>query len=119
MLLRNFIYTLRTQKTASALNILGLTIALAAFYVIASQVWYSVTFNSPIENSDRIYIVSPDWNAGNDGGPEWHVNCPQPATRDAVIASPDAELYTWFDSSPHPEYIWDMSDNGNYTKFRH
>ena len=35
MLLRNFIYTLRTQKTASALNILGLTIALAAFYAIA------------------------------------------------------------------------------------
>ena len=119
MLLRNFIYTLRTQKTASALNILGLTIALAAFYVIASQVWYSVTFNSPIENSDRIYIVSPDWNAGNDGGPEWHVNCPQPATRDAVAACPDAELYTWFDSSPHPEYIWDMSDNGNYTKFNY
>ena len=119
MLLRNFIYTLRTQKTASALNILGLTIALAAFYVIASQVWYAVTFNSPIENSDRIYIVSPDWNAGMEGGPEWHVNCPQPATRDAVAACPDAELYTWFDSSPHPEYIWDMSDNGNYTKFNY
>ena len=119
MLIRNFIYTLRTQKTASALNILGLTIALAAFYVISSQLWYSVTFNSPIQNSDRIYIVSPDWNAGMEGGPEWHENCPQPATRDAVAASPDAELYTWFNSSPSPEYIWNRSADGDYMKFNY
>ena len=119
MLLRNFIYTLKTQKTASILNILGLAIALASFYVISSQVWYSVTFNSPIENSDRIYIVSPDWNAGMEGGPQWHENCPQPATRDAVAASPDAELYTWFDSSPSPEYVWYQRGDGDYTKFNY
>ena len=119
MLLRNFIYTLKTQKTASILNILGLAIALASFYVISSQVWYSVTFNFPIENSDRIYIVSPDWNAGMEGAPQWHENCPQPATRDAVAASPDAELYTWFDSSPSPEYVWYQRGDGDYAKFNY
>ena len=46
MLLRNFIYTLRTQKTASALNILGLTITLAAFYVIAGFSSLSTVFQS-------------------------------------------------------------------------
>ena len=119
MLLRNFTFTLKTQKTASVLNIIGLAISLAAFYVIASQVWYSVTFNSPIENSDRIYIVSPDWNAGMEGGPQWHEQCPQPATREAVAASPDAELYTWFDSSPSPEYVWNQRGDGDYTKFNY
>ena len=60
MIFRNFINTLRFHKTASVLNILGLAIAFTAFYVIAAQVWYSVTYNSAIKDSDRIYIVSPD-----------------------------------------------------------
>lgn len=71
MIFRNFLNTLRRHKTASILKILGLAIAFTAFYVIAAQVWYSVSYNSAIKDSDRIYIVSPDWNADMEGEPMW------------------------------------------------
>ncbi len=119
MIFRNFINTLRSHKTASILNILGLAIAFTAFYVIAAQVWYSVTYNSAIKDSDRIYIVSPDWNAGMEGGPDWSENCPQPTTREAVAAMPDAEMYTWFRSYPLPGFVWKRSDDGDFMRFNY
>ena len=51
--------TLRRYKVASLLNVLGLTLAFVAFYIIFSQVWYTVTYNRSIENSDRVFIASP------------------------------------------------------------
>ena len=117
MIFRNFINTLRSHKTASVLNILGLAIAFTAFYVIAAQVWYSVTYNSAIKDSDRIYIVSPDWNHGLEGGPDWSENCPQPATRKAVAAMPEAEMYTWFSSNSNPQYVWNRSEDGEFLKY--
>ena len=56
---KNFLMTLRRYKVASLLNVLGLTLAFVAFYIIFSQVWYTVTYNRSIENSDRVFIVSP------------------------------------------------------------
>ena len=117
MILKNFIHTLKSHKTASLLNIVGLTVAFAAFYVLASQIWYSVTFNRSIPESDRIYLVSPDWAAGLDGPSEWSENCPQPATREAMAASPDAELYTWFRSWAHPGCIWNKNESGDFERF--
>ena len=40
--LKNFLTTLRRNKAASLLNVLGLSLAFTVFYIIASQVWYSV-----------------------------------------------------------------------------
>ena len=117
MIFRNFINTLRSHKTASVLNILGLAIAFTAFYVIAAQVWYSVTYNSAIKDSDRIYIVSPDWNHGLEGGPEWSENCPQPVTRETVAAMPEAEMYTWFHSFASPGFVWSRSKDGDFVKY--
>ena len=117
MIFRNFLNTLRSHKTASILNILGLAIAFTAFYVIAAQVWYSVSYNSAIEDSDRIYIVSPDWNVDMEGEPMWSENCPQPATREAVAAMPDAELYTWFRSYGWPEYVWNRTEGGDFVRY--
>ena len=117
MIFRNFINTLRSHKTASVLNILGLAIAFTAFYVISAQVWYSVTYNSAIKDSDRIYIVSPDWNHGLEGGPEWFENCPQPVTRETVAAMPEAEMYTWFHSFASPGFVWSRSKDGDFVKY--
>ena len=36
---KNFLMTLKRYKVASLLNVLGLTLAFVAFYIIASQVW--------------------------------------------------------------------------------
>lgn len=118
MVLRNFLNTLRSHKTASILNIVGLAIAFTAFYVMASQVWYSISFNRPLPDSDRIYLVSPDWNAGGEGGSQWAENSPQPATRDALSRFPDGEMYTWYRSFSWPDYVWGKTDNGEYIKYR-
>lgn len=116
MILRNFLNTLRSHKAATILNIVGLAVAFTAFYVMSSQVWYSVSFNKSIPDADRVYMVSPDWNAGEDGGPQWSENCPQPATREALAAFPDGELYTWFSSSPWPGYVWQRNDAGEFIR---
>ena len=58
---QNFLTTLKRYKTASILNIAGLTIAFIAFYILMAQVHYGFTFNRPIPDSDRVYIsVAPD-----------------------------------------------------------
>jgi len=58
---QNFLTTLKRYKTASVLNIAGLTIAFIAFYILMAQVHYGFTFNRPIPDSDRVYIsIAPD-----------------------------------------------------------
>ena len=63
--IKNFLTTLRRYKVASVLNIAGMTLAFLAFYVIMSQVYYNITYNRPIKDSDRTYILvtrfAEDW----------------------------------------------------------
>ena len=76
---KNFLMTLKRYKVASLLNVLGLTLAFVAFYIIASQVWYTLTFNSAIKDAERTYIISP--NFGNDPNDiQWSTNSPGMAT---------------------------------------
>ena len=55
----NFLTTLRRYKTSSLLNIVGLTLAFTAFYVILVQVRWEMTFNRAIPDAERIYLVAP------------------------------------------------------------
>ena len=60
--LRNFLTTLRRYKASSLLNIVGLTLAFTAFYVILVQVRWEMTYNRTLRDSERIYLVeSTDW----------------------------------------------------------
>ena len=63
--IKNFLTTLRRYKVASVLNIAGMTMAFLAFYVIMSQVYYDITYNRSIKDSDRTYILltrfAEDW----------------------------------------------------------
>ena len=63
--IKNFLTTLRRYKMASVLNIAGMTLAFLAFYVIMSQVYYDITYNCSIKDSDRTYILltrfAEDW----------------------------------------------------------
>ena len=45
---KNFLMTLKRYKVASLLNVLGLTLAFVAFYIIASQVYFSISYNRPM-----------------------------------------------------------------------
>lgn len=54
-LFRNFIHTFRRFVTASLLNILGLSMAFAAFYLIMTQVDYDFNYNKELEEYRNIY----------------------------------------------------------------
>lgn len=56
-MLRNFITILKRYTTASILNILGLSVALTAFYVIMNQVIFELNFDKFHKNADSIYKV--------------------------------------------------------------
>lgn len=59
---RNFITTLRRYKMSSLLNIVGLTLAFTAFYVIMTQVWWELGYNRSLREVERIYLVeNEDW----------------------------------------------------------
>ena len=59
---RNFLTTLRRSKISSLLNVIGLTLAFTAFYVIMTQVWWELGYNRSLHEADRIYLVeNEDW----------------------------------------------------------
>ena len=51
----------KTSLVSSILNILGLTAAFAALYIILVQVHHDFTYNKALKDSDRIYVLTmPD-----------------------------------------------------------
>ncbi len=50
------------NSLSAVLNILGMTAAFAALYIILVQVHHDLSYNRSIKDAERIYIVSvPDW----------------------------------------------------------
>ena len=85
--LKNFLMTLRRYKVASFLNIAGLTLAFAAFYVIASQVIYSLTYNRSLKDSERIFNVA-FWSKPSEN---WSANSPNPISYEVADIMPEVE----------------------------
>ena len=56
-MIKNFLFVLKRFKTSSILNILGLSVAFAAFIAIMIQVSFEYNFDSYHPNADRIYRV--------------------------------------------------------------
>ena len=57
-ILINFVNTLRHYKASSMLNIFGMAVAFAAFFIIMTQVRWGFTYNQGIEDVDRIYVMT-------------------------------------------------------------
>lgn len=57
LIVRNLLTVLRRFRLASTLNILGLSVAFAAFTIILMQVSYDRSFDRFHPKSDRIYRV--------------------------------------------------------------
>lgn len=55
---RNFLHVIKRFKTASVLNVLGLSAALVIFTICAIQTYYDLTFNSSLKNANRLYQLS-------------------------------------------------------------
>ena len=74
------------SKASSVLNVLGMTIAFAAFYVIMSQVMFDLRYNSCIDNASDKYIVTVSW------GEDWVESVPTGITARAINEIPGAEV---------------------------
>jgi len=85
--IRNFLNAVRRYKMALALNILGLSVAFAAFMVIMFQLDYDLRFDKFHKNYDKIFRL------------EFFVPQFSESHRVSIINRPFAEQF--FDSSPH------------------
>lgn len=57
--MRNFV---RLLKGAGILNVLGMTVAFAAIYIILVQINYDWNYNNQINDVDRIFVAAhKDW----------------------------------------------------------
>ena len=93
---RNMLYMARRFKTATVLNFIGLTVALAAFYLLMTQVVYNRSYNASIPDGDRVFRLESKMNPDA----QWGINCSRPIN--ALIArlpqvEAVSELCTWVD----------------------
>ena len=114
---KNFLMTLRRYKVASLLNVLGLTLAFVAFYIIFSQVWYTITYNGQFPNADRTYLISPDFGGGNDGEIQWSTNSPGNLAYEAAAQFPDAEEVASISPYPGISRVWVKKDEFHFDSF--
>lgn len=85
----NFINTLRHYKASSLLNIIGMAVAFAAFYIILTQVAWGFCFNKDIEDIDRIFLMVYT----NDKQDEYcYISC-RPYAERTLSAVPEVESF--------------------------
>jgi len=79
----------KTSLVSSILNILGLTAAFAALYIILVQVRHDLTYNKALKDSDRIYCMMVGDRFADYGASCW-IN--RPISEAVIAASPDVEV---------------------------
>lgn len=86
-LIRNFSHTFRRFFTASILNLIGLSIAFASFFVIMTQVDYDYNFNKGYKDYEKIFRIEIKPNAESD----WQLWMPRPLCELVQNCSPHIE----------------------------
>lgn len=111
---RNFLSTLRRYKAASLLNVIGLTLAFTAFYVIMVQVWWELGYNRSVADADRICLIeTADWyTPGNYSG--W-INRPMAERFIASAAAVEAGGCLWGGIGENT--AWKSNVHAGYDKF--
>ena len=88
IVLRNFLSTLRRYKASSALNIVGLTIAFTAFYVLLVQAWWELGYNRSLPDAERIYLIeTEDWHTPG----RWSSWLNRPVPEHVIASTADVE----------------------------
>lgn len=96
-IIRNFFSVIRRFKLATMLNLLGLSVAFAAFMVIVMQVHYDLTFDKCLDDYECIYRVDLDYG-----------NKPQ------AVLSPGISTLIKSECSAHVKQVA-MTANSSYT----
>ena len=113
-ILRNLFYTLKRFRTASVLNLLGLSTAFAAFILIMMKVSYEYNFDTCYPDSDRIAVL----NLSVDHHPNELIVLPRPFVEGEIEETPAIECGAFFDCSTNyaelistdakqPQYIYE------------
>ena len=113
---KNFLMTLRRYKVASLLNVLGLTLAFVAFYIIFSQVWFTLTYNHSLKDAYRTYLISPNF-GGEKGDMKWSSNSPGDLAYVAAEQFPDAEEVASYAPYPAISRVWVKKNELHFDPF--
>ena len=73
--MKTLLYMFRRYRVATMLNLLGLGIAVATFYLFMTQVIYNRTYNHNILNHKRVFRLDT---YGNVYGKNWGACGPRP-----------------------------------------
>lgn len=114
-LFHNFINTLRHYKASSLLNIFGMAVAFAAFYVILAQVQWGFTYNHGIEDGDRIFVMTRP-NPTQDGARNLYFARPMAEELCTSISGVEAFGTTTFASEVDESFYY-LKDGDNVRKF--
>ena len=103
-ILINFVNTLRHYKASSMLNIFGMAVAFAAFFIIMTQVRWGFTYNQGIEDVDRIYVMTKP-SSQKDGSNTVHL-C-RPLAEQMIASASGVESYglAFFYSNSYNLYL--------------
>lgn len=96
--MKSFIYFFKKFRTASVLNLAGLAIAFAAFFVFMTQVRYAYTFNRGLTDYENLYRLEVRLGFFRD---EWNASISRPLAEE-IKKLPQVEglaLYTDYASS--------------------
>ena len=66
--MKSFLYMFRRYRIATLLNLLGLGVAVATFYLFMTQVIYNRTYNHNIQDHEHVYRLEV---YGNFGDNKW------------------------------------------------
>ena len=114
MYIKNFITLLRRYTTSSLLNVVGMSVAFAAIYLISVQVKHDLSFNRVIPNSENIYRLElPDWYEEGRWTEYWNRQTPD----ELCYSIPEIEAAGTIKTYPVPEeYLpYDYSIKRNQT----
>ena len=73
--MKSFLYMFRRYRIATLLNLLGLGVAVATFYLFMTQVIYNRTYNHNIQDHEHVYRLEV---YGNFGDNKWDCNICRP-----------------------------------------
>ena len=90
IIIRNFTSIFRKFVTANLLNLLGLSLAFASFFVIMTQVNYDLGFNKSFTEHENLYRLSMELGAGME---DYGATLPRPLVEQLAAASPHVTDY--------------------------
>ena len=89
-IIRNFTSIFRKFITASLLNMLGLSLAFASFFVIITQVNYDLGYNKSFTEHERLFRLTMELGSGME---DYGVTLPRPLVEQLAATSPHIKGY--------------------------